>query len=77
MRQRYVGLRKLLAQQFSQSLFVRRVRVRVQKTHGDAFDAGGFERGDRCLRRRFIERFEHFAGSVEPLVDFETQITRH
>ena len=77
MRERNIGFGKLLAQQFAQPFFVRRIGVRVQQTNRDALHAGLFERADGCRRRCFVERRQHLARRVEPLVYFEAQIPRH
>ena len=46
MRQRHIGLRKLVAQQLPQPLFMGRVGVGMEQTYGDAFNPCRFERSD-------------------------------
>ena len=76
-RQRDISFGKLLTQQLAKPLLMRRIGVGMEQADRDAFDAGVFERADRCRRRVFVERRQHLAGGIEPLVHFQAQIARH
>ena len=52
---------------------VRVVAVRVQEAHRDRVDVRGFDLAERRLERRRIERGQHAAALVDPLVDREAQ----
>ncbi len=56
---------------------VLRHRVAMEEADRDALDAGGGQRLDRAIERRFVERHEGAPVSSDALHDFETPVARH
>ena len=57
--------------------FVHRIDVGMEKADGDRGGAGAADRGDGVIQRALVERRQHLATGLEPLLHAKAQFARH